>query len=84
MKMRFFDENENMPVKRSHCGTGNDYLAYQETLFKMQNMKFQPTDFSKKKKKMCSKVVVLRKHLSSRASRRTGDTNPVRVRDDAP
>lgn len=82
MQMRFLDEDGKKPMKRSHCGNGEDFLAFQAATLKMQNKK-QPDNFMAKKRKMCSKVVVLRKHLSSRNSKRT-DNQSGKVRDNVP
>ena len=73
---RFLDHQEKDPIGRSFCGTRANYLQQKEKIQReeAQRAKLQNV-VTRKKKKTCSKVVLLKKYMSSRASK-FGKTSP--------
>jgi len=76
MQMRFLDINGKEPVSRTHCGDKYIFNTFQEELARQAARKKAMALFLLKKKKIGSKVVILKKHLSSRSNRNYSDISP--------
>ena len=66
--MRFLNQNVRDPVARSYVGDKKTYLEYEELLRKQEEIE-RREQARGSRKKASAKVAVLRKQLSSRASK---------------